>query len=196
MGKLVCFDFDGVIADSFHAAFSVGRKFYSDLSEDQFRKLFEKNIFNTFSASLIDFARSYTEMMRQVTIFPEMDAVVKTLASDYPLVIVSSSSSRAIEEFLSKHQLLNYFSGIFSSDVHTSKSHKLELAMRKFTVVPEKTLIITDTLGDMQEASTVGVKSIGVTWGFQNKTTLERGEPFAIAAKPQEIVTCINKFFV
>ena len=42
-------------------------------------------------------------------------------------------------------------------------------------------LFITDTLGDIIESNKVGIKSVGVTWGYHTKENLSKGNPFFIA---------------
>jgi beta-phosphoglucomutase-like phosphatase (HAD superfamily) len=47
-GKIVLFDFDGVIVDSFKPAFEVQKMIRPGInfSEDDYRKFFEGNVFN------------------------------------------------------------------------------------------------------------------------------------------------------
>ncbi|MBU1557929.1 hypothetical protein KKC45_03125 [Patescibacteria group bacterium] len=56
-------------------------------------------------------------------------------------------------------------------------------------------MFITDTLGDIREASEMDIKSIGVTWGFHNRETLKRGNPFNIAEKPEDLSSAIDNYF-
>ena len=47
---------------------------------------------------------------------------------------------------------------------------------------------ITDTLGDIKEANKVGIESIGITWGYQDKAKLQKGNPKKIVDTPTELL--------
>ncbi|MEK9154423.1 MAG: HAD hydrolase-like protein, partial [Patescibacteria group bacterium] len=84
---------------------------------------------------------------------------------------------------------------VMGADVHTSKSKKIEMVFKKYGITARKCVFITDTLGDMREAKSVGVGAIGVSWGFHARETLLQGEPFRIVAQPAEISPAISAYF-
>lgn len=107
-------------------------------------------------------------------------------------MIVSSTINSPIRDYLEKHILSQHFDKIYGADAHTNKVVKINKVFADFKVVADDCLFITDTLGDMREAAKARVKSIGVTWGFHNLETLQKGNPTAIAATPRELVSLVN----
>ena len=69
--------------------------------------------------------------------------------------------------------------------------------MKSFHLKPVDIVYIGDEVRDVEAAKAMGVKIVSVTWGFQSKQILERGEPDYIAEKPKElekILGGINSF--
>ena len=197
------FDFDGVIADSFHLAYEVNQKKCPHLTEEEYRRRFEGNIndaeepVHTPDCRLdLDFFTEYVPRMQQeVKMFPEMREVITELEKTYTLVAISSTISSPIREFLQSHDLASHFVQIMGNDVHKSKVEKMKMVFAQYDVTADDCVFITDTLGDMREAERVGVGSIGVSWGFQSRETLEKGSSFRIVDTPQELVKGIGEYF-
>ena len=49
-------------------------------------------------------------------------------------------------------------------------------------------MYVTDTSGDVREAASVDIPSVGVTWGYHPRQTLERANPRSIVDTPQALV--------
>ena len=79
--------------------------------------------------------------------------------------------------------------------VHNNKTERINNAFEKYGVGPKDCVFITDTLGDMREAASCGIPSIGVTWGFHKKNNLEKGNPFKIAETPEELIEAVADYF-
>ena len=117
------------------------------------------------------------------------------LAHRYILIIVSSSVNSPIQGLLEKHHLGRYFSEIMGHDVHTHKAEKIRMIFEKYNTVANECIFVTDTLGDMREANNMQVASVGVTWGWHSRETLEKGNPFRVVETPQEISKAISDYF-
>ncbi len=133
--------------------------------------------------------------MMKFQIFAGMLDVIKSLTENYPLIIVSSTITSPIREYMEGHRATSYFKEIMGNDVHKSKVEKIKMIFDKYGVGPNNCVFITDTLGDIREAEKTGVKSIAVTWGFHDKETLARGNPITIVDKPEELLIEIEKYF-
>lgn len=57
----------------------------------------------------------------------------------------------------------------------------------------EHCLYIGDTSVDMQTAQNANITSVGVLWGFRDRTELEENNAVHIVSTPQEIITVIDK---
>ena len=203
--KLVLFDFDGVIADTFHIAHGVAQKVCVYLTESEYRKRFDGNIFEKFffdddhgdpcDHDLDWWAHYVPSFYKHARPFEEMLHILPALAKEYTLVIVSSSRGDLIRHFIQKHALEEVIDGVYGAEVNTKKNEKIEEICSNYEVSPKYCVFVTDTLGDINEAAGAGVSSIGVTWGFQNRENLERGDPVALVDTPQELPGEIERYF-
>jgi HAD superfamily hydrolase (TIGR01549 family) len=202
---LILFDFDGVIADTFTIAHGLAREYVSaDLTPDEYRAMFHGNIHEVTSKKLAhlnyddhqkDWYAQYAPLLQKQKIFAGVEHVITTLAPTYALVIISSAASQLIIDYLNQHQLRHYFDEILGSDVHTSKVEKIRSLQQDARTSPADMLMITDTLGDIREATKAGVDSIGVSWGFHTTETLLQGQPVAVVDTPEELLVAITTYF-
>jgi len=208
MQKLILFDFDGVIIDSFPTAFWTQQLMCPDVTEDQYRILFEGNIFNTAQSYLagtahselcrhdIDFWEQYIPKLKQEgRLVAGMDKVIRTLAQNHDLIIVSSGQTLFIENFLVDHHLMDCFKHVMGNDVHKSKEEKIKMVFTKYGTDASQCVFITDTLGDVREATKMNVGAIGVTWGFHEAERLAKGDPFRLVETPALLPASIADYF-
>lgn len=201
----ILFDFDGVIADSSRLSFEIAKMVYPRLIEDAYRKLFEGNINdhrkqqNVYTAEYrhdVDFDAEYNlRMKKEVKIVSGMKEIVIELEKNYTLIVVSSTVTSPIKEFLEEHNLASHFAQIMGNDVHKSKIEKIKMVFGKYSIGPKDCVFITDTLGDMREATHAGVEAVGVTWGFHKPETLLKGEPFRLVDKPADLLIAVADYF-
>ncbi|HRH33322.1 MAG TPA: HAD family hydrolase [bacterium] len=200
--NFILFDFDGVIVDSFAPAFSVTKVICPDVTEDDYRRRFEGNI-NSWQESnhghsnkcqhAIDFFSKYLPRMRkEVSLMKGMAEVIVESSKNFTLVIISSTTSQGIKNFLEDHHLLHYFTEILGNDISPSKIEKMKIIFSKYGIAAKDCLFITDTLGDLKEAAEVNIKTVAVTWGFHSLKTLEKGNPWVIVNTSQELLATIN----
>jgi phosphoglycolate phosphatase len=205
--KFVLFDFDGVIADTFHIGHSVAQKICSYITESEYRKYHEENIIEKIRIvraqdhgdrcdHALDWLGEYLPAFNDhAHAFEGMPEVLKEFAQTYTLNIVSSSQEEPIEHFLKKYGVSGAIQGIYGLHTATRKDEKFKTIFAKYAIEPSEAIFITDTLGDINEASNVDLRSIGVTWGFQDRPTLARGNPFRIVDKPEELSKAVTDYF-
>jgi len=204
--KVLLFDFDGVIVDTFRISYESMRKVVSNPPDEEgYRGWFEGNIYETeehksfrlenknYKVDESDpFFKIYTpSLMKEKPVDGIVEAIEK-LHKNHRLVVVSSTISSPIKEYLDKYNISRYFEKIYGADIDVNKSSKIRMVFADFNVVPVDCLFITDTLGDMREAKKTGVKSIAVIWGFHKLDTLRKGNPVAIANAPEELLSLID----
>ncbi len=191
--KIILFDFDGVIVDTFSFCYRIIDS-RDSLSESEYRARFEGNI-NAApkktpqdpNAKPFDFQGQYLTELLNCQPNKEIKTVIQELAKDHTLIIISSTISPSIAQYLEVIGLRGCFAEILGNDVEKSKVKKIQSVLERYAVKPMETVFITDTLGDIKEASECGVRSIGVTWGYHSKETLEQGKPCRIVERPEEI---------
>jgi phosphoglycolate phosphatase len=198
--KTILFDFDGVIVDSFQAAFGVHKNFRGDgFTENHYRDFHDGNIFKSGIVDEIvteeEFYKNYIPKFMQLPMLEGVVEVLEKLKERYNLIIISSTNSSTILEWLSKHNLAKYFTEIVGSDVHKSKEEKIKMIFDKYDVKASDCVFITDTLGDLREAAKAGVASLAVTYGFHEKERLRKGNPAGFIKSPQDMIQEIEKYW-
>ncbi len=194
--KLLHFDFDGVIIDSFKLSFEIWQSFIPEAREEDYRMYFAGNVYDSIrtkpSVPIEDikpqWAKNYDKRVRGMYPVPGMENVVSRLSKNFRMNIVTSSAKSSVEKFLAEHRLEGSFEEILGFEFHESKHEKIQYLLQKHKASPESSVIITDTLGDILEATKVGVPAIAVTWGFHDRKLLQEGNPAAIVDSPSELL--------
>ena len=204
--KGLLFDFDGVIVDSFEILYqSVLEAFNKDISRDEYRKFYEGDVLA--SAKKL---HNGTKMVGKGTpVFSRyiprlyelhpVDGIADTLSNlseSYQITIVTSCLGDVVETFLKMHNLERTIHSIYGSDFHPDKHEKMHIVFEKYGLDPQKTLYVTDTLGDLRVAERVGIRGIGVTWGFHDRETLEKGKYLKIVDTPDQLKNEIDSILI
>ncbi len=203
--SFILFDFDGVIVDSFNIALGVAQMMCPHITAEGHKKRFEGNIndWEKFDEKHsdkcrhdINFFDEYVPRMRsQVKVFPGMKQAIEKISKDYILIVISSTISAPLLEILVKFDLAKHFTEIMGNDVHTSKVEKIKMVFAKYNIGPRDCVFVTDTLGDVKEATETGVKSLAVSWGFHNRETLLLGNPYKIIDRPEDLPPTLKMMF-
>lgn len=196
--KIVFFDFDGVIADTFDLSFSLRKKLEPTLTRTQFLNYFHGNIWSVRPARLPSYAdiaecaRLYEEGLRSVTIRDGLKEVIQDLARSYVLIIISSTPSQVIQRFLVAHGIRDCFQDILGSEIHTDKSAKFMQTLDAAALTAHDAVFVTDTTGDIREADYCHIQSIAVVWGFHPPEFLEKASPACIVHTTYEIEAAVR----
>jgi len=188
--SFILFDFDGVIADSFQLAFEVQKMVCPHLTEDIYRKRLEGNI-NDWENPInihtkecrhdIDFFTEYIPRMKnEVQIVPEMKEIITELEKNYTLIVVSSTITSPIQEFLEKHDLASHFTQIMGNDIHKSKVEKIKMVFEKHDISSNNCVFITDTLGDMVKLRTQALEQLVLLGASRSRKLYLRASLFGL----------------
>lgn len=202
--KIVLFDFDGVIVNTFDISFQIYRRFFPQITVDEYRAFFTGNIYDTTddyekqaggAFDEAEFYRQYVPVFLNCPLVSGIAESIEQLARSYSGIIVSSTISSPIRAYLEKQGLQLYFTEIYGGDVHRSKIEKIKMIFEKYGVESLNCVFITDTLGDLREAEKIGVGTIGVSWGFHQRDMLAKGNPFRIVDLPRDLPSAIGEYF-
>lgn len=207
----VLFDFDGVIADTFAAASALAKRQCQHDTPEVYLSAFEGNIYDSYKVDKpasahrpdhgpgcehdLDWWTEYGKLLSDARAFEGIDGVIRELAKNHQLVILSSAVRSIIVPVLERFNLLTFFGDILDAEVHTRKTKKIEMLFAQYGVGPRECVFVTDTLGDIREAAHHSVGTIACTWGFHPRTTLEKGVPFRIVDSPREIPDAVAEYF-
>lgn len=95
-------------------------------------------------------------------------------ASGWSLAVATGKSDRGLAACLASHGIADLFVSLQTADRHPSKPHPamLEAALVEAGALPEQAVMIGDTSFDMLMARSIGVASIGVSWGYHGPSEL------------------------
>lgn len=204
--KLIVFDFDGVLADSFLDVYSINRLAAEHVSvvinEDDFRGMFKgkfhHNLQNFLNLKVEDWNKFllykydiYNDYYKKIKLFPSVVDFVKYLSQIASLAIVSSAPEEAIRGLLEKNNLVDKFIFIFGMNKE-GKVANLKKCLELTGNNERNSFFISDTTGDINEGNEAGLNTIAVTWGFHDKKTLRAAKPKFLVDDFSEIVDIIK----
>lgn len=124
---------------------------------------------------------------------PLYDGIAQLLASlsgeGWTLGVATGKSDRGLSHCLANHGLSALFATLQTADRHPSKPHPamLEAAMDDCLALPADTVMIGDTQYDIAMARTIGVRAIGVDWGYHTPDELIAAGAEAVATSPAHL---------
>jgi FMN phosphatase YigB (HAD superfamily)/DNA-binding Xre family transcriptional regulator len=171
--KFVYFDINGCLVRFYHRAFvKIAHQFaisseavesvfwhYNDAvcSGEITLEEFNQKLSESFGISTINYKDYY---MSSIEAMPGMDVLVKQVASDYSLGLISDTMPGFIDTLMDKNLVPNidYDSIIDSSKVKALKPEKkiFEIALEKSGHLPSEMLLIDDSRGNLVAADKLG----------------------------------------
>lgn len=202
MPSLALFDFDGTLADTLQA----GVEIFNTLS-DEFgflpippgglpaaRAMSARQLMKAHGISIasvpkiaargLKLLRARMDTIDPFPGIPEALAGLRDLGLE--VALLTSNSKENVEVFLRRHSLPP-FSFISPSSRLFGKAHDLQKILRKRRLKPRDVVYIGDECRDLEAAREVGIRCIGVTWGFNTPEALAEFHPAALLHAPQDI---------
>ncbi len=197
MIKAIIFDFDGVIWDTYEINFALSKTFDSSISEQDFRdhhngNVFEKPKIQFKPEDIPVFFAKQKKLFTERNLFPVIN-ILKSLASDYKLFIVSSTVDENIVYFLGIGQILPLFWQVLWSTTHRSKVEKFKMIFDAYNLAKDECIFVTDTIWDIKEAKHLDLLTIAVSWGYHPTELLQKEEPFTIVDNPEALLKIIHE---
>ncbi|NQV91720.1 HAD family hydrolase [Candidatus Woesearchaeota archaeon] len=195
MVKAVIFDFDGVICNTLDLAYSINNKIFPEMSLDDYKDLFNGNVYkngNFTPESIKEFFKQQDEKFQELKIENYVKEELQKIKESYPLFIISSNMEHSLNIVFQNNQMTTIFNQVFGTETEKSKVKKFELLLHQENLKSEDCIFITDTLGDIKEASKLNIKTIAVDFGFHERARLEQGNPFKIISDFKEIFPLIQ----
>ncbi|MCU0680298.1 MAG: HAD family hydrolase [Planctomycetes bacterium] len=212
MNKLIIFDYDGVIVDSFLPLYQVYKSICRNLgifypsTVSEFRDAFGYNHQELFKNLGIktnnDLNKAEKVYRREVIkhnleVFPGIKETLKELSQDYILVILSANYRREIVEKLKKEKLFSYFTLILGKkDTKTQflKTAAIPEVLERFKVNKNQVISIGDRNIDYDSSKKCGLKKFIIAdygWGFDKSKAKNK---LVITAKtPLDIIKAVIK---
>jgi phosphoglycolate phosphatase len=109
-------------------------------------------------------------------LFTESKNIINYLITkDYLLFILSSDENETLLPHMDRLGITDKFTKIIGC-IHEKKPVLANL-VNEHNLDKSKTFYVGDTSGDIEAGKFAGVKTIGVSWGYQKKELLEKSQP-------------------
>jgi phosphoglycolate phosphatase len=128
-------------------------------------------------------------------LFPGMaDLLGRLDAEGWLLGVATGMSQRGLEHCLASHGIRDLFVTLQTADFHPSKPHPamLEAALAEAGANATQAVMIGDTAFDMAMARQVGVRALGVDWGYHESRELLAAGAEAVADDIAELEEYLN----
>jgi|SRR3989344_3509812 len=204
--KLLIFDFDGVIADSFSCFYPMIRGGMNSvgisISENEYRNLFLGNVHQGFK-NFINNDEKYKRFSEyrkehyldyyEPKIFKgAVNLFKRSGEKGYTMAIASSGRKDNVLKTLRVNNIGKFFNIVLATNEY-SKDEMIKKILNKFKAGAKETIMITDTVGDIKVAKEMGLKTIAVTWGFHSAKMLKSAKPDYIANSFSGLTSIIFK---
>ena len=219
--KTLLFDLDGTLVRTREASWELFRKTNEKFglgvdTPSAFFRLFNQNFYDALDqkSDSDEVKRHFQELLREnysPDLVPGMANVVHALAGHYTLIVLSSNTMEAVRRILLNCDVAHCFAHVFTGDVTPSKVD----AIRRFLADPsyscgrrcsphyeestpqrlhdpQEAMLITDTVGDVEEAVAAGIRVGAVSWGMHRADDLEAAGAEFVCIWPQELVAYLK----
>jgi phosphoglycolate phosphatase len=218
--KLAIFDCDGTLVDSQHMIMAALHQAYADhrlpvpqrerllsiigLSLDRAFVTLGEGIPRFPVASLVARYKDAFFALRQSAdfsepLFPGARETIDALASrvDVMLGIATGKSQRGVAALLHRHGLSDRFRVIKTADDAPSKPHPgmVIAAMSEVGVAAIDTIMVGDTVFDMEMAHAAGVHAVGVAWGYHPGKALRAAGAHAVIEEFPALIPTLEQIW-
>lgn len=202
--KLVIFDFDGTLADSFPWAASVVNQYaerykfrridpmdHAELRNYDARKLMRHLGVRMWRVPSMarDVRKRMAQEIDKIALFPGTSEMLQALAdAGVLLAMVSSNSEDNVRAVLGTENVARF--AVFNCGASVfGKAPKLKSVMKKCRVTPETALLIGDEIRDAHAAQKAGMAFGAVAWGYTNPEAMRSLNPNEFFDSVDDIAT-------
>jgi phosphoglycolate phosphatase len=218
--RAVIFDLDGTLVQTRIASWEIfeqiSKRFELGVDRpEQYFDLFRGNVFESIRSLCRDDAHAaqakeaFLELLRNEytpPLVPGVSDVVRRLASDCTLAVMSSNAMQVLRRVLVTNDLAFCFAHVFGGDVAPDKRAAIAAFLadsgsgfgrrcsadydeggRRQDPDRSSTVLVTDTAGDVRDALAAGIRVVGVAWGMHSVEELTAAGAEFVALWPQEI---------
>ena len=207
--KIIAFDYDGVIVDSFDHNIEIVNKTLTQLGHQRLATAddlcnLKKMTFTQLGLDLgvdpklvneleLKTAQELINATGRVDCFPGMVDFFVNISKYHKLAIISNTTSEAIITLLTEKGIIDCFATIYGGDHPGSKAEKLEDLSFKLKTHTSEICMVGDALSDIQAGKDAGTRTMAVTWGFQSEELLATLQPDHIVRSIKDMNTTLTK---
>lgn len=133
----------------------------------------------------LEWALAWLDYAR-VELFPTVPEMLRSLAAEWPMAVVSTTPSPVIRERLRAAGLENVFRLITGGeDGSSEKVAKIDLTLERLGI--RRGVMVGDTRLDIEAAGHHGLTTVAATYGWQSPARVLAAGPTFQAARPEEL---------
>ena len=208
MKKVILFDFDGTIADSFQSFLSmldiVAKKYgFAPIPPDAIPAMRNENARDLVKKLHVPFykipfmAHDFKQMQKKeiasIKPIPGISDVLQLLKEKgFQLGILTSNGRKNVEAFL-EHNNLQLFDYLMADSGFLGKDKKMRKFLDLYGLVCDEVMYVGDEIRDIQASRNVGLAVVSVTWGFNSRDGLTKFNPDYLIDSPQDLVSIVSQ---
>jgi phosphoglycolate phosphatase len=205
--KLVIFDFDGTLADSYPWFLTV----FEDLAKRyKLPRLEQADLENLRTFDIHQILKEYhiplwkvviignhlkklmTSQIGKINLVGGMEPVIERLGEEgVRLAVVTSNAEKNVRHVLGSRNLA-YFDIIESGVSIFGKKSKFQKILKKTGIPASQALSIGDEVRDLKSSRAAKIPFGAVTWGYTNLITLQAHSPEEMFTQPDQILEAVN----
>ena len=201
--KVVLFDFDGTIADTYQAIADITNQLSSEFgykpinSEELLllKNLSSREIVKQTEISIFKIPflvkRVRSELGKEIANLKPIKGIEKVLfelkQQGYTLGIVTSNIKDNVDVFLANNELTSVFDYIYSSTSIFGKHRIIDRVIKQHRLRRNDIIYVGDETRDIRSARKSQIGVIAVTWGFNSAEILAEYKPDLLVTNPQEL---------
>lgn len=204
--RIIIFDFDGTIGDTFEAGWEIlnqlaGEFGFRVLSREDLPKARDMRTSQLLaflevpSTKIHRISSRGTEELKkrihQIQPLPGTADIIRTLHSrGYTLGIITSNTAENVRIFLKNHGL-EHFDFIRSSSKLFGKAREIRAAMKELAAAPHEVLFVGDETRDIEACKKAGIRIAAVSWGYNSQSALTALDPDFLFHLPDELLSLL-----
>ena len=208
--KVVLFDFDGTIADTYNAIATITNQLssefgYKSLSKDELlllKNLSSREIVRLSEISIFKIPflvrRVRTELSKEIgdlSPIKGMSSILFELKNrGYILGIVTSNNKENVEIFLRKNKLDCLFSYVYSSTSIFGKHKIINQTIKNNQLSKADVIYVGDETRDIRSSRKSNIGIAAVSWGFNAAEILQEYKPDYLVHQPSELLEAIELY--
>lgn len=201
--KLLIFDFDGTIADTFAAGLEIlnvlseefGYRRLEGADIEKARDMRTRQLMKFLGIPMAKMSRlarrgseELSSRMDGVQPLPGMAEAVRELKSQgFSLGIITSNTDSNVATFLRKFDL-EVFDFVRCSSKLLGKAHEIRSVMKERKIAPRDVFFIGDETRDIEASQKAGIRIAAVTWGYNSARSLEAMKPDLVFNQAGDLV--------
>ena len=208
MIKVIIFDFDGTVADTFDAIVTITNRLalkfgYKPVSQEdivKIKNLSSREIIKQSGVSLFKLPlllrKVKAELNQEIHNLKPVPGIQEALTElknqgNY-LGIITSNDKKNVIFFLQSNDLNKVFDFIYSEATLFGKSRVINHVLKHAKLKPEEAIYVGDETRDIEAAKRSKIKMIAVSWGFNSEEVLAAHQPDFLIHRPHELIEAIN----